>query len=260
MRRCPWRVHVPVGAAAGGTNQAIGHRWHLLARASGPASCVPRINAALNEKREETRMVMLVDQVAREEAIRRCGLPECLHVPMAAVDEAAIVTYIGSIERILSKGSPNRALLVKVESPRAIDPIFPIAHMESAAILHSQMQVWVHIHYRGYRRAYKKAFPHEDIDRKVISHAKNRKIADLQGFQYVRITPINRGSNSSSAFSEQWGVDLHSTPTQMAANRSRGAFIHYGDLAAIMLMMDVKLGGGVMDVVNEGQKLVSPCR
>jgi hypothetical protein len=25
------RVHVPVGAAAGGTNRAIGHRCHLLA-------------------------------------------------------------------------------------------------------------------------------------------------------------------------------------------------------------------------------------
>ena len=196
-------------------------------------------------------MVMIVDHVAKEEAIRKWGLPECLHVPIAAIDEAAIVTYIGAIERVLSKGSPNRALLVKVDSPRVIDPIFPIAHMESADILHSQMQVWVHIHYKGYRRAYKRAFPYEDIDTKVISHAKNRRIANLQGFQYVRITPISRGSNSSSAFSEQWGVELHSTPTQMAANRSKGASIHYGDLAAIMLMLDIKLGGGVMDVVNE---------
>jgi hypothetical protein len=46
LRRCPCRVYVPVGADAGGTNQAIGHRWHWLARASGPASCVPRVNAA----------------------------------------------------------------------------------------------------------------------------------------------------------------------------------------------------------------------
>ena len=40
MRRCPYRVHVPVGAAAGGTNQAIGHRCHLLAWPSAPqAAC-----------------------------------------------------------------------------------------------------------------------------------------------------------------------------------------------------------------------------
>jgi hypothetical protein len=44
----------------------------------------------------------------------------------------------------------------------------------------------------------------------------------------------------------------------MEANKKRGEFIHYADLAAIMLMMDMKLGGGVMDAVNEGQKLVRP--
>ncbi len=44
----------------------------------------------------------------------------------------------------------------------------------------------------------------------------------------------------------------------MAANKRRGAFIKYADLTELMLMMDMKLGGGVMDSVNEGQKLVRP--
>jgi hypothetical protein len=48
MRRCPYRVHVPVVAAAVGTNQAIGPRCHLLAWAFGPASGVPRVNVALH--------------------------------------------------------------------------------------------------------------------------------------------------------------------------------------------------------------------
>jgi hypothetical protein len=65
-------------------------------------------------------------------------------------------------------------------------------------------------------------------------------------------------SNSSSAYSEEWGVTLHNMPEQMAANKRRGAFIKYADLTELMLMMDVKLGGGVMDSVNEGQKLVRP--
>jgi hypothetical protein len=51
---------------------------------------------------------------------------------------------------------------------------------------------------------------------------------------------------------------LHATPEQVAANRRRGAFIHYPDLAALMVMLDMKVGGGVMDAVNEGQKLVRP--
>jgi hypothetical protein len=44
----------------------------------------------------------------------------------------------------------------------------------------------------------------------------------------------------------------------MAANRRRGAFIEYADITDLMLMLDMKLGGGVMDAVNEGQKLVRP--
>ena len=35
-----------------------------------------------------------------------------------------------------------------------------------------------------------------------------------------------------------------------------GAYIQYADLSDLMVMMNIKLGGGVMDVVNEGQYLV----
>jgi len=201
-------------------------------------------------------MTLLIDHAAKDVARCRWVLPECLHVPVAAVDEAAIRDYIGEIERILAVGSPSRALLVRAESLPLLDPSLPISKLPSSRILHSPMQVWVHICYGGYRRAYKKAFPGEDIDGKVLSHALNRRTADLQGFQYVRITPVARGSNSSSAFSEKWGSALHSTPVQIEANNKRGAFIRYADLPEIMLMMDMKLGGGVMDAVNEGQRLL----
>jgi hypothetical protein len=80
----------------------------------------------------------------------------------------------------------------------------------------------------------------------------------LKGFSFVRITPTSRAANSSSAFSERWGVTLHSEPSQAEANRRRGAFVEYADLTELMLMMDKRLGGGVMDAVNQGQKLVRP--
>jgi hypothetical protein len=113
------------------------------------------------------------------------------------------------------------------------------------------MQVWVHVTYTRYRRAYQRAFPTENIDDKILSHAMNRRAAALQGFRYVRITPISRNANSSSAFSEGWEV-------AEAPTNTRGTFIQYADLCALMLMLDMKLGGGVMDAVNEGQKLVRP--
>jgi hypothetical protein len=50
----------------------------------------------------------------------------------------------------------------------------------------------------------------------------------------------------------------HATPEQVAADRRSGAFIHYADLAALMVMLDMNPRGGVMDAVNEAQKLVRP--
>jgi hypothetical protein len=45
-------------------------------------------------------MPSFTDHVAKEIALTRWALPECLHVPIAAVDEAAIRNYIGDIEQV----------------------------------------------------------------------------------------------------------------------------------------------------------------
>jgi hypothetical protein len=71
-------------------------------------------------------MTFLLDNTAREIALTRWGLPECLHIPTAAVDEAAITTYIGEVERVLADGSPRKALLVRTKDPPSIDMRFPI--------------------------------------------------------------------------------------------------------------------------------------
>jgi hypothetical protein len=201
-------------------------------------------------------MPLLIDDAAKETALRRWVLPDCLHVPVAAVDEAAIRAYIGDVEQVLAGGSPSKALLVTIAQPPEIDPLLPICDHPNAGVLHARRQVWVHIAFNRYRAAYRKAFPHEVITGKVLSHAMNRRTAALKGFDYVRITPVSRGGNSSSGFSEQWGVSLHGSPAQLAAHRVRPPFIQYADLSDLMLMLDRKLGGGVMDAVNEGQNLV----
>jgi hypothetical protein len=203
-------------------------------------------------------MPFLIDQAAREIALTRWTLPECLHVPIAAVDEAAITTYIGEIERVLVEGSPRKAFVVRIKEPASVDLRLPIWELEASRVFHSPLQVWVHIAFTRYRNAYKTAFPTQPIDGTVLSHAMNRRVAALKGFSYVRITPTSRRSNSSSAFSENWGVALHSTPEQMTANRRRGAFIQYADLSDLMLLLDLQLGGGVMSAVNEGRSLVRP--
>jgi hypothetical protein len=203
-------------------------------------------------------MPILIDRAAKEIALKQWALPECLHVPNAAVDEAAIKGYIGEIERVLADGSPPKAFLVKAKEPPPIDRRLPIWELASSNIFHMRRQVWVHIAFTRYRAAYRKAFPSEPIHGKVLSHLMNRRIAALKGFAYVRIVPTSRGCNSSSGFSEDWGVDLYSKPTEIASYKRRGAFIQYADLADLMVMLDIKVGGGVMAVVNEGQKLVRP--
>jgi hypothetical protein len=143
-----------------------------------------------------------------------------------------------------------------VPEEREIDPLLPISDHSNAGILHARQQVWVHIAFHRYRHAYRKAFPDEDIAGQVLSHAMNRRTAALKGFDYVRITPVSRAGNSSSGFSEKWAVELHGSPREIAVRRVRPPYIQYADLSDLMLMLDMKLGGGVMDAVNEGQRLL----
>jgi hypothetical protein len=168
-------------------------------------------------------MPFKIDQVAREIALRQYVLPECLHVPTAALNEEAIATYIGDIVQVLAKGDPKKAFLVEVKAPLTIDARLPIWDLEGAETLHRQLQVWVHVGYTRYRSAYRRAFPSENIAGKVLSHALNRRVAALKGFQYVRITSGSRSANSSSAFSESWAVDLHGVATKTQEQRRRGA-------------------------------------
>jgi hypothetical protein len=201
-------------------------------------------------------MTLLVDHAARDIAITRWALPESLHVPIAAVDENAICAYIGSVERVVSGHGVRKALLVTVPEPKPIDPLLPMSDHPNVGILHARKQVWVHIAYRPYRAAYRRALPNENIDGKILSHAMNRRTAAHKGFGFVRITPVSGAANVSSAFSENWAVELHKSNRQSGERRSGPPFIQYADLSDLMLMLDMMLGGGVMEAVNEGQRLL----
>lgn len=199
-----------------------------------------------------------IDQTAKDIALRRYSLPECLHVPIAAENEEIIAKYIGDIKAVVAVGTPNKALVVMVDPPPPRDTRLPIWSKPESDILFEQMQVWVHVSYNGYRRAYKKARPAEDVSSKVLSHCMNRRHAALKGFQYVRIVPAAQSTNSSSAFSEEWGIEINCNPKELSSIKQRRAKIQYADLVDLMVMMDMRVGGGIMELVNEAQRLVSP--
>jgi predicted GIY-YIG superfamily endonuclease len=203
-------------------------------------------------------MAREIDYAAKDIVVRRFVLPACLHVPIAAEDEVAIAKYIGEITTILVTGMPNKAFVVMIDPPHPPDNCLPIWKVPESAVLFEKMQVWVHVGFNGYRRAYKKARPAEDISNRVLSHCMNRRHADLKGFQYVRIVPATRSTNSSSAFSEEWGIGVNGKSKELTLIQQQSARIQYADLVDLMVMMDRKVGGGVMEIVNEAQKLITP--
>lgn len=198
-----------------------------------------------------------VDEIAREAALHRWALHGCLHVPIAAISEEAIQTYISDIVEVLSGRSPGRAFLVRIAEPTPPDRRLPIWDQPRSEIFHRPLQVWVDITYTRYRAAYRRAYPEEDISGRIISHAMNRRTAAAKGYRFVRVTSASRSSNSSSAFTENWAVDLHGRAQDPEKARG-GASIQYADLSDLMLMLDLRLGGGVMELINEGQRLVRP--
>jgi hypothetical protein len=202
-------------------------------------------------------MALLVDETAKRIALTRWALPECLHTPIAAVDEDAIRNYVGSVERVVSGRGLRKALLITVPERGEIDPLLPISDHPNVGIFHARQQVWVHVGYKPYRPAYKRALPDENIDGLILSHAMNRDTATHKGFDFVRLTPVSGVANVSSAFSEQWAKELHKPKEPAVTRRTGPPFIQYADLSDLMLMLDMMLGGGVMDAVNEGQKLLA---
>ncbi len=198
-----------------------------------------------------------IDKHAKEIVVRKFALPPCLHLPIAARSEAAICEYIGRISAVLASDKSNKALLVELHETPTINIRLPIWSLREAAVLHCPKQVWVHVDYSGYRRAYLEAFADQDMMGFVLDHVMNRRVTRLKDFPYVRIVPITRAANSSSGgLSEKWAVDYHSTPEMIKRNKENPAQIQYADLSDIVKMLNIKTGGALQDPVNEAQALL----
>lgn len=80
-------------------------------------------------------------------------------------------------------------------------------------------------------------------------------MAALRGFGFMRLAPISRQANSSSAYTEGWGVKLF-TSDYVAKLDRHGRRFQCADLGNLMVMMGMPLGGGVQDAMRIGQNLV----
>ena len=155
----------------------------------------------------------------------------------------------------------DKALLVEPKIVVEANPRLRIWSLPNVEALHAPKQVWVHVDYTGYRRAYETVFPEHELRGRVLDHILNRQVARLKGFSYVRVIPISRRANSSSGgLSEQWAVKYHSTAEMRKRNLGSLAQIQYADLADIVKMLDLKTGGSLQDPVNEAQAWLEESR
>jgi hypothetical protein len=188
---------------------------------------------------------------------KESGLLPCLYIPIAARGINAIETYVGGVIEELEGSIPSKALLIDAYEPEEPDARLSIWDLPEAKVLHYPLQVWVHVDYRAYRKAYKIAFPDADLTGLVLDHVMNRRVARLKGFSYLRIVPISRAANSShGSLSEDWGVKYHSTEEMIQKNKESKAVVQYADLCDIVKMLDRKGGGSFMENVNDAQQYV----
>lgn len=194
--------------------------------------------------------MLKIDPLAKFEVTKKFVLPEELHLPIAAKNLKALSEYVGIIKCELSPAGTNQAFLISVPNTMIPDPNLAIWHQTRSYIINSQLQVWVHVNYSSYRRAYNTAFPEENIKEFVLDHILNRRIARLKGYNYLRIIPVSRGVNSSSSYSENWGVDLHRRTEMIEKNNLSEQKIQYADLCDIVKMLNIRPGGGFMEEIN----------
>lgn len=197
-----------------------------------------------------------IDPIAKFEVEKKYVLPSCLHLPIAARDKSCITKYIGDIVSELSRPKTDKAFLISVLPPKNIKSSLKIWTIKSSFILNKELQVWVDVDYKNYRMAYKKAFPQDSIDGLVLDHILNRRIARLMGFKFIRIIPIDRKVNSSSSFSEKWGVAYHKTDRMKKLNAQKLKNIQYADLTDIVKMLNINPGGNIMETVNNAVELI----
>ena len=185
------------------------------------------------------------------------GLSPCLYVPIAARDPTALNTYVGAIVGDLSSRALGQAFLVESYEPDPPDERLAIWKHPAVSVLHRSRQVWVHVDYSAYRKAYVRAFPEFHLGARVLDHVMNRRVARLKGFSLLRIVPISRDANSShGGLSEDWGFQYHSTLRMTEQHRASQASIQYADLSDIVKMLDLQGGGSFMETVNDAQRLV----
>jgi hypothetical protein len=203
------------------------------------------------------------------------GLPPCLRIPIAAVDIDAITTYVGNVQKVITgRNKRANALLVKPyensvsKHPRVNLWKEPLA-VQYEERLYPAKQVWVHVDFAGYRKAYQKFGMPPIPEGYFLDHIQNRVAIRLRKYShpYLRLCPV-RGAVNTSGGSDYGSEGMEkeyltslpdlSPEIQARAARAISSKIVYADPSDITKMLDILPGTKPLPGVRDTQQLLFP--
>lgn len=206
---------------------------------------------------------------------QRFGLPDSLLVPIAARNIGAIERFVGRIDEQITGRSDrlNAIAVVPHEWPVKKDLHISLWNHSNAQEyemrLHPPRQVWVHVDYSGYRRAYIKMGMPEIPGDYVLDHIQNREAVRMLDYShpYLRLCPVSHQVNTSggaSTGSEGMAKEhirtLDSQPDSIkkAVREAFQCDIIYADPTDLTKMLNIPPGTKVLDGVRNMLRLFYP--
>lgn len=203
------------------------------------------------------------------------GLPHSLIVPIAAQSLNAIQKYVGLvIDRITGRSGRLNAIMVIPHSwPVQTESIVPLWDHPDAhkymMLLHPMKQIWVHVDYSGYRKAYIKMGMPIIPEGYVLDHIKNREAIRLRYYShpYLRLCPVsslvntNSGTNTGGEGMEKEHLRTLDSQPESVRTIVRKAFkcdIVYADPVDLTKMLNIPPGSQILDGVREMLQLFYP--
>ncbi len=203
---------------------------------------------------------------------QKFGLPRSLLVPIAARSFADVELYVGAVdEQIVGRSGRVNAFAVTPHNwPLVKESNTPLwSHEESSSFeerLHPRHQIWVHVDYSAYRKAYVRLSSEPIPDGYFLDHVQNREAIRLREYShpYLRLCPVSRQVNTSGGSNtggEGMEKDfLRSLQEKPASVREEfKAQLDYGVVYAdpmdLTKMLDIAPGTQVLGGVGEMLKL-----
>ncbi len=206
---------------------------------------------------------------------QRFGLPDSLLIPIAAKSIDAIEKYVGSIlESITGRaGRINAFSAIPHTMHSMLDHDVPLWRHSNAdqyrMRLHPEKQVWVHVDYSDYRKAYTRLDMPVIPEDHVLDHIQNREAIRLRDYShpYLRLCPVSRRVNTSGGhdtggegMEKEFLRSLDSQPESVRAAVLEvcECKIIYADPMDLTKMLDVPPGPHILDGVREMLHLFYP--